>query len=85
MSKLNIIRIIIIVLLISANFFIGWYLTTRFLQLNEPILRFRSEEVNNPRLNLPLIEKIISEFENREEYKETQIDDSTSFEYDLFK
>jgi hypothetical protein len=68
--RLFIIRLVSTVLIIIACFMFGWYLYSRYSQLNSPGSVVREDEINNPRLNYNLLERLSNEFEDRTYYSQ---------------
>ncbi|MBN2015367.1 hypothetical protein JW766_00870 [Candidatus Dojkabacteria bacterium] len=67
-TRIFIIRVASTVLIIIASFVIGWYVYTRFTQLNFEGLAVREDEINNPRLNYPLLEALREDLDSRRVY-----------------
>jgi hypothetical protein len=69
-TRMFIIRVISTVVVLFAIFMMGWYLFSRFNQLNQPGSPIIEEDINNPRLNDLLVEDLIDEYESKKIYKE---------------
>lgn len=71
LTRLSIIRVAVVLIIISANFAVGWYLFNRYVQINDERIIYK-EEINNPRINKGLINKVIENFEERKVYKKNE-------------
>lgn len=73
-TRLFLIRIGVTSFMILAIFAIGWYLFTRFVELQGAQVTITSgqEEVNNPRINRSLLESLTEKFENRKLYSKDE-------------
>jgi len=67
-KRLMIIRLIATVMIVLASYAVGWYIFSRFTQLEEPDDLVKEDELNNPRLNKNLLEDIRDEVSNRKFY-----------------
>jgi hypothetical protein len=68
-TRIQIIRIMSVVVLTIAVFMIGWYAYGRFSQLTQPSGQLVEEsDVNNPRLNRSTLESLTEEIKSRQEY-----------------
>ena len=67
-----IIRIVVAIIVIVALYAAGWYLFTRFDQLQENEQLQIAQELNHPRINQTKIDTITKEFKVRKYYIENQ-------------
>lgn len=83
-TKLGVVRIIVFLLIIVATYAVGLYLFERYVQLNDEQVTQQVEEVNNPRLNHKMLEKIDENYKSRKIYSpedtiDVQIPESSPF------
>ncbi|MBU0976084.1 MAG: hypothetical protein ABIE03_00390 [Patescibacteria group bacterium] len=83
-TKLLIIRIVVLLIMVFAVFFVGWYLFDRYVQLNSDQSSYQTEELNNPRLNEPVLKSIKGDFGARDIYSKGDKVDFTVKEKDPF-
>ena len=67
-TKIVLVRVFVLAIMVIATFAVGWYLFERYTQMNKRSSSVQNEELNNPRLNTALLDKVSKEFEIRLEY-----------------
>ncbi len=67
-TRLMIIRLMATIMIVIASYAVGWYILTRFAQLEEPDKLIQEDEMNNPRLNKILLKELKDEINERNLY-----------------
>lgn len=65
------IRLAATIMIVIATYAVGWYILTRFAQLEEPDKLIQEDEMNNPRLNKILLQELKDEINKRDIYSES--------------
>lgn len=72
-ARLLTVRIVSTIVILFASFIMGWYVFSRLEQLYRPVKYKVEEEVNNPRLNVTILNSLSENFEKRQIYSKTTI------------